>query len=356
MHAASNVGKTLRKQLPAVKSFMSGFKTMSNESEAARLLWAESTGRACKQLSDKSFWHWWKCLRSVLKVKDRVAAFLREAGGRELAKKSVAKMREAWRDRLLVAKMEFCVSAGQVFRDMSLFLEGDGFCVPFVQKHIRLVETFYASWPRIRRPTAAQHALIAPIVNRLRESLPRDASVDALAFSLYDAGASAAVHADSSILTGMADLLPLYRASGLFHPLQFMSEAERPGFQEYLTTAINVLTSLKGIDQGSVQMLRLDLSAQIFTYQQACRDRARQLQANPKEDTPPNHWSWWLSIRAGVSAWFSVAEILVLLQPTSGAIERFFSLVKANTSALQNNEAPEAFAARCMCLYNHPAQ
>lgn len=356
MHAASNVGKTLRKQLPAVKSFMSGFKTMSNESEAARLLWAEVTGRACKQLSDKSFWHWWKCVRSVLKVKDRVAAFLREAGERQLAKKSVAKMREAWHDRLLVAKMEFCVSAGQVFRDMSLFLESDGFCVPFVQKHIRLVETFYASWPRTGRSTAAQHALIAPIINRLRESLPRDASVDALAFSLYDAGAAAAVHADSAILTGMADLLPLYRASGLFHPLQLLSETERPGFQEYLTTAISVLTSLKGIDQGSVQMLRLDLSAQIFAYQQACRDRARHLQANPKEDTPPNHWSWWLSIRAGVPAWFSVAEILVLLQPTSGAIERFFSLVKANTSTLQNNEAPEVFAARCMCLYNHAAQ
>jgi hypothetical protein len=328
---------------------------MSNESEAARLLWAETTGRACKQLSDKSFWHWWKCVRAVLKVRQHVAAFLREAEERELAKKSVAKMREAWGDRLLAAKMEFCITAGQVFRDMSLFLEGDGFCFPFVQKHIRLVETFYALWPRIRRPTAAQHALIAPIVNRLRESLPRDASVDDLAFKLFDAGAAAALHADSAILTGMADLLPLYRAGGLFHPLQFMSEAERPDFQQCLTTAIGVLTSLKSIDHGSVQMLRLDLHAQILTYQQVCRDRARHLQANPKEDTPPNHWSWRLSIRADAPAWFSVAEILVLLQPTSGAIERFFSLVKASTSALQNNEAPEVFAARCMCLYNHSA-
>lgn len=356
MHAASNVGKTLRKQLPAVKNFMSGFKTMSNESEAARLLWADTTGHTCKQLSDKSFWRWWKCIKAVLKVKQHVAAFLRDAGGRKLSKKSIAKMAEAWQDPLLVAKMEFCIAAGQVFRDMSQFLEGDGFCMPFVQKHIRLVETYYATWPRANRASADQHHLIASIINRLRESRPRDAAVDALAGKLYDAGGAVAVHADSAILRDMAAVLPLYRACGLFHPLQFLTEAEREGFQAYLIKAIELLASLKGIAQSAAYMLSVELNGQVLTYQQLCRDRARHLQANPKEDTAPQLWNWWLSIRAGVPAWFSVAEVLVLLQPTSGAIERFFSLVKANTSALQNREAPEVFATRCMCLYNHSDQ
>lgn len=355
MHAASNVGLTLRKLLPSVKMFMSGFKRMSNESEAARLLWLEKTGKSCKQLSDKSFWRWWKCIRDVLKVREHVSAFLREALARKVAKKSIAKMEEAWRGPLLLAQMQFCIAAGQIFRDMGVMLEGDGFCLPFVHKHVSAAQDFYAAWPRLNRSAAAQHHLIAPIHDALRGSRPNDASVAALPFTLYDVGSAVAVHADSAILQGMSSLLPVYRAGSLFHPLRFLAEAERPDFRAFLITAIDVLTSLKGVKERDVLQLKVDLNAQIISYQQACRERARHLLTVPKDDKPPELWKWWISLSAIVPAWFSVAQILVLLQPTSAAIERFFSLVKANTSPLQHHENPATFAARCMCLFNEPA-
>ncbi len=60
MHAMSNCGQILRKQLHLTKQFMSGFKTMTNESDAARELWAEVTGKPCPGLAEKSFWSWWQ--------------------------------------------------------------------------------------------------------------------------------------------------------------------------------------------------------------------------------------------------------------------------------------------------------
>lgn len=357
MHAASNVGLTMRMLLAPVKQFMSGFKTMSNESDAARVLWQEKTGRACKQLSDKSFWRWWDCIREVLKVTEHIAGFIREATARKLSKKSVAKMAEAWKNQLLVPSMQFCIAAGQVFRDMGVMLEGDGFCLPLVYKHIRLAEAFYAAWPRANRASAFQHHLIAPIFNAVREKRPNDASVAALPGILYDVGVAVAAHADSAILTGMASLLPLYRAGSLFHPLMFLAEAERPEFSgTYLPAAIEIVVSLKGVAVEDRLQLKIDLNAQILSYQNECRDRARHLQAVPKADTAVELWKWWVSLSATVPAWFSIAKILVLLQPTSAAIERFFSLVKANTSPLQNNETADNFTARCMYLYNHVSQ
>lgn len=261
----------------------------------------------------------------------------------------------ACKDPLLFAQMQFCIAAGQTFRDMGVLLEGDGFCLPFVHTHIRAVESFFAMWWRLDRVQAPTHHLIAPIYNALRQSRRNDALVAELPMTLFDVGHAVAVHADSSIIQGMAQIIPLYRAGSLLHPLCFLAEANRAGFNAYLITAIDALTSLKGIEEQEKTQLNIDLNGQIIAYQLACRDRARYLAGAPKEDTPPALWTWWVSISVAVPAWFSIAKILVLLQPTSAAIERFFSLVKANTSALQHNEGKEVFTARCMSLYNDPA-
>jgi hypothetical protein len=84
-------------------------------------------------------------------------------------------MMEACKSPLLFAQMEFCISAGQIFRDMGVMLEGDGFCLPFVHKHVSAVQDFYAMWNRVQRAEAAGHHMIAPIYNALREVRRNDA-------------------------------------------------------------------------------------------------------------------------------------------------------------------------------------
>jgi hypothetical protein len=61
---------------------------------------------------------------------------------------------------------------------------------------------------------------------------------------------------------------------------------------------------------------------------------------------------WWRGLRLKLPSWFALATILVLMQPSSASIERFFATVKANTSGQQNGESAETLALRSMCLYN----
>src|SRR6185369_6105572 len=93
MHAFSNCGTVLRKRLPLVKQFMSGFKRMVNTSEAARKLWFEVCGEPCPGLAEKSFWAWWDCARKILTEWHHVKTFLARANERTLAEKSVRKMK-----------------------------------------------------------------------------------------------------------------------------------------------------------------------------------------------------------------------------------------------------------------------
>ncbi len=97
MHALSNAGTVLRKALPAVKKFMSGFKKMVNTSSASCIAWTDKTQQACTGLSEKTFWAWYDRSTPLLDVWGSIPAFLSEAKKRSLAKKSVEKMAEAWK-------------------------------------------------------------------------------------------------------------------------------------------------------------------------------------------------------------------------------------------------------------------
>jgi hypothetical protein len=139
MHAFSNAGNVLRKSLGPVKKFMSGFKTMVNESSAACEAWTRCTGQSCPGMSEKTFWSWYDRAIVLLHVWDKIPIFLQEATRRLLSKKSVAKMAEAWKVKTLRAELVFCKSFGKNLRDACFELEGDGFCSAFVHKHVSLV-------------------------------------------------------------------------------------------------------------------------------------------------------------------------------------------------------------------------
>ncbi len=117
--------------------------------------------------------------------------------------------------------------------------------------------------------------------------------------------------------------------------------AKRPLF-------FDLLAGLKGVPAGE----RSGLDAELVLYQTEVRIRLTELTANPSLNTPSQLWWWWRGLRLKLPSWFAVASILILMQPSSASIERFFSTDKANTSAQQNAESHETLALRSMCLYN----
>ncbi len=111
---------------------------------------------------------------------------------------------------------------------------------------------------------------------------------------------------------------------------------------------LDLLGGLKGVHVS----VRSGLNAELVQYETEVRNRMADVSANPSLDTPSQLWMWWRGLRLKLPNWFAIASVLVLMQPSSASIERFFATVKANTSAQQNGESHDTLALRCMCLYN----
>ncbi len=346
MHAFSNGGTKLRNALVPVKLFMSGFKTMVNESSASCVTWTRITGQACPGMSEKTFWSWYRRAVVLLDVWDKIPAFLAEATRRGLAKKSVAKMAEAWKNKTLRAELLFVKSFGKLLHDASYELEGDGFCVAFVHKHIALVSKL--------QQDVAQHGqtfrmITDAIATGMQDGLPNGA-VDAFAKRLYAAAAVVMSHFEEAIVRKMKEVLPLYHAASLFEPQRFAVEWDKESFAANRPLMFDLLAGLKGVPAG----VRSGLDAEFVLYETEVRDRLARLAVNPSLNSPTHLWMWWRGLRLKLPSFFVVASVLILMQPSSASIERFFSTVKANSSAQQNGESHETLALRCLCLYNTP--
>ncbi len=92
---------------------------------------------------------------------------------------------------------------------------------------------------------------------------------------------------------------------------------------------------------------------QKLTYQRAVREYNTQLSDFPDLQKPKELWMWWLKQRLTLTSFFEIACVLILMQPSSASVERFFSLLKANSSGQQNRESRQTLALRSMCLYNY---
>lgn len=344
MHALSNAGTVLRKLLPGVKEFMSGFKEMVNTSSASCIAWTEQTQQPCTGLSEKTFWSWYDRSIPLLDVWGRIPAFLGEAKRRTLAKKSVEKMAEAWKRKTLRAELIFCQQFGKLFRDASFELEGDGFCIAYVWNHIALILKLSTEVMTHRSnfrmfADAAQQAV--------RDGLPAAQAEDFVG-QLVSTAKAVLAHFEQSVMSKMADLLLLFQAAGLFEPHRFTVEWSKPTFATDRPRWLDLLAGLKGVPPNT----RAGLDAELGIYHDLVRNRLQEVQGTPGLGSPSQLWMWWRGIREKVPHWYSVASILVLMQPSSASIERFFSRVKANTSGQQSGESADTFAMRCMCLYN----
>lgn len=346
MHAMSNLGTRLRKSFPLVKMFMSGYKKMSNTSEAARALWRLECKADCPRLADKSFWKWWDCVQTVLLCWASLARFLKVAGDRGMASKSVAKMQSAFAKPELKIQLEFCVTAGLPFRHAGFLLECDGFALPFVQGRLSVIGEWCEAWKvqRLHHPTVHEATFAASALGL------RGAQIEDVAKSLVSVASNVVANFERAVLAEMSSLLPLYRAAGLLHPARYMWEHEKADFTVTLHSCVDTLTRLKGIVNRDV--LRGQLLGEHPEYVRAAKEWKVSIGAEPGGDTPARLWDWWRAISAKVPAWFTVAKILVLLQPSSAAIERFYSLVKANSDDTQGAESQETLASRCMLMYN----
>jgi hypothetical protein len=215
-----------------------------------------------------------------------------------------------------------------------------------VQGRLSVIGEWCETWKvqRLNHPTVHEATFAATALG-----LP-GAQIEDVAKSLVSAASNVVSSFERAVLAEMSSLLPLHRAAGLLHPARYLWEHEKADFTVTLHACVDTLTRLKGIVNRDV--LRGQLLGEHPEYVRAAKEWKVSIGAEPGGDTPSRLWDWWRAISARVPAWFTVAKILVLLQPSSAAIERFYSLVKANSDETQGAESQETLASRCMLMYN----
>ena len=73
------------------------------------------------------------------------------------------------------------------------------------------------------------------------------------------------------------------------------------------------------------------------------------------DDQPTVLWDIWgknLFSKKELQGWWALCKIAVLHQPSSAVIERFFSVLKGNTSRRQSSEHEDTLEGRSLALYN----
>jgi hypothetical protein len=335
----------IRKGFLVLKDYLKGYHKMSSQSEAACRIWASIIGRWPVSFSKN---RWWSVFDVVLHIASASRAdlqnFHRTALHQEVSKKNVERMRAAAGDAKskFDAEVEALLFLGKEFRDATLLLEGDGFCLPFVENILRTLNEKLSLLKRERQ----HHAFVQKQWRDLQAKQAPLSTAQAHVSTFLGVVDALSEHFERAILREMAPVLPLYRAAAFFHPVMFKRLRSKQGFGQDFNDAVRLLSSFKGMP--SYDTLSLGVHQELPAYTNACEGQSAHLALYPEQDTPTYLWDWWKSLRTQVPHFWSIASILVLMQPSSAFIERFFSVLKGNTSALQSSEAPETIQGRSM--------
>lgn len=99
-------------------------------------------------------------------------------------------------------------------------------------------------------------------------------------------------------------------------------------------------------------LIETNVAAEYTAYLRLVGSRIEKMKNSSDGENPTILWEWWREISHEVPNLFMIAKVLILAQPSSAAIKRFYAKVKANTDATQGSESSETFFGRTMALYN----
>lgn len=348
-HALSNAGKALRAALPSLKSFLKGFKKMTNTSDAARGIWLDECKSQCPGLADNRWWAFYDTVVDIERVWTFVPAFLREAAARTVAKSSVKRMASEMdsplkRERLLF-ELRCCITLGKNFRDATLLMESNGFTLPFVEP--TLIRIHQAATLFSRDPSVS---VLLPSLDEIRR-VGYQNDVGAAMGCFVAAGRAVFQHFDRAVLKDMAPVLPLFTSAQLFHPVFVEYLSKQQG--DVLGPRLPPLLSLKPLAVETAlsgQTLEAALRGEWAALVVASKQQAEKWRAAPDEADPAGLLQWWRSLQRVVPTWFRIFTYVVLIQPSSAFVERLFSVIKVATTPQQNREYPETFEARVLAL------
>lgn len=311
-------------ELPTLDLFMQHWIRLFSHSATAKLRWKERTGVAMRSFSATRWWSKWEVMDQALSYFGDIEPFLEEND--DIAPRTSDHIRALLMNvasrKKLIMELAAVVDAGKPFVQATYALEGDGLLV-------------FSAYATLQGLSTAAHQRHYPNV---------DAQAQKLADSPQEE-ANLQQHARACVRPGVDFFVQkfnvqFYRAVRAFKAARYACPQK---VQQLKPTAVDV-NALR-------EFPFLDSDATIGALQQELPTYIAEADGVVVEDG--QQMVWWRNQSVRLPHWSDAARKLSLVQPSSAAAERVFSLLKANFSKQQHSVLEDELEAALMLAYNH---
>lgn len=321
-HTLNRVGEHFK--VPNLLEFMSAWVVMFSHSPKARLRWKQLTGRSMATYSDTRWWSKWEVMHQVMVHYGDVEPFL--LGNSDIApatnKKLVTFLQDKQKNTYFQLELASIIDWGEHFVKATYFLEGDG---PLALK----------CYERINIIIAAIHSAYCPNIQAIARKIATQVSTiqsNQLIQYAKNCAQPAIDYFQQQLSGSMKVPMAAFKAARLFSP-QKANEIQ-PSSADL--DCLDVFPFFSGeVMDGLKEELPLYLAKSEDTDEQICPVK------------------WWKDNMIALPRWASAASKVLLVQPSSAASERVFSLLNASFSEQQEHTLKDYIESSIMLQYNH---
>ena len=307
---------------PVLNSFVSLWISLFSHSHKAKALWKQQTGRAMATFSKTRWWSRWEVMHQLMVQFGDVEPFLTNTDvGAATSSHLLNMLQNTQQCQMLRVELAVLIDAGLHFVNATYRMEGDG---PLILKAYEEIVTVRA---------ALQSAHYPNVVAVAQQIAQGDANFQQ----------RLQTHASNCICPGLQyfqeklgnDLrspVSAFKAARLFSPVKVHE-------MKPVATDINTLSEFPFLnDSVTLNNLKTELPTHL----------AKAMDVSPEFDV----LEWWRRNSDALPHWSSAAQKILVVQPSSAAAERVFSLLANSFGDRQENSLEDYIEASIMLQYN----
>ena len=321
-HTIDRVGEQFK--VPVADEFTRLWISLFSRSPKARLAWRSYCGRAVPTHSETRWWSRWEVTKQILEGYPDVEGFLRSSDN--LSPATVRKLLEILNDSVkkvqLRIKLAVIIDAGELFVKGTYNLEGDGPLALSTYEELRKIYNFI-SLPHYPN-------LIACARNLAGGNATVEQQLITYAKSCVEPGFQ---YFQTKFDGELSPVVSFFKGARLFSPAKM---------KDTLVDASTIDDFATSFPSLSVQTAD-GLKAELPSYKAAVDD------VDPSVDAQ----DWWERHTEDLPHWSTAFKLVLLVQPSSAAAERVFSLLQNSFSQRQSSSLEDYIETSLMLQYNH---
>ena len=309
-------------KLPQLTEFLNSWLSLFSHSTKVKFLWKEQTGRAMPTYSHTRWWSKWEVMQQLLVQFGEIKLFL--VNNSDIGPSTRPKLLSFFDDpqKLNYLKIELAavIDCGEPFVKATYKLEGDGplafICYEAIQEVVKSIKV--ANIPNV-------------------QAVARDIS------SSFTVQKTLIAHAKQCIQPGI-DYFNHQLGTSLKSPLMAFEASQMiaPTTIRNLNPDASSIDLFKSFPFVTAEKL-MKLKAELPAYLAKVEDL----------DESVDKLEWWKNQETNLPSWCAVVKKVLLVQPSSGAVERVFSLLNSSFGDQQEQSLQDYIEASVMLRYNH---